>query len=431
MRTLLPTVPFVALLLAFSLIGCGSGDEPAGMGEGGSGKGGAASGGSNEAGRGGTGSPASGGTAGGAQQPGTGGGASGGQVGTGGTAPGNGGTPGAGGDMGGHGGGGNPAGGGSTGSGSGGASAHVGFYVDGRYLRDKCGEKVVLRGINEMVIYTDSKDGTPFFTEMARTGANSVRITWNTSGAPAKLDAAMKNAIAAQMIPMPVLNDATGDLTRLNTEVNYWVRSDVVAVIQKYQDKALVNIGNEVGDGSVTESQFLSAYTSAITTLRKAGIHTPLVIDGSQWGQNIDILQATAPMLTSVDPDHNIIYSVHMYWTDPNGTRVMSEISQSVTQNLPLIVGEFAQHAVAGCSSAPFAYKTLLSVAQQNDIGYLPWSWGGAKNNDCKSDQPFDMSSDGTYNALQGWGKEVALSDMNSIMNTSKRSHYMTAGACN
>ncbi|MEO5767654.1 MAG: cellulase family glycosylhydrolase, partial [Polyangia bacterium] len=310
-------------------------------------------------------------------------------------------------------------------------SAHVGFYVDGRYLRDKCGEKVVLRGFNEMVIYTGSKDGTPSFAEMAKTGANSVRITWNISGPVAKLDAAMKNAIDAKMIPMPVLNDATGDFSKLESEVNYWIRPDVVAVIQKYQDKALINIGNEVGNGSVMQAQFVSSYTSAIINMRKAGIHTPLVIDGSTWGQDIDMLQATAPMLTSVDPDHNIIYSVHMYWTDPDGTRVMNEISQSVTQNLPLIVGEFAQHAVDKCSASPFAYKTLLSVAQQNDIGYLPWSWGAVKNTDCAADQPFDMSTDGTYNGLQGWGKEVAVTDTNSIMNTSKRPHYMTAGSCN
>ena len=139
----------------------------------------------------------------------------------------------------------------------------------------------MLRGFNEMVIYTGSKDGTPAFAEMAKTGANSVRITWNISGPVAKLDAAMKNAIDAQMIPMPVLNDATGDLSKLDSEVNYWVRPDVVAIIQKYQDKALVNIGNEVGNGSVTQAQFVSSYTSAITSMRKAGIHTPLVIDGS------------------------------------------------------------------------------------------------------------------------------------------------------
>lgn len=319
---------------------------------------------------------------------------------------------------------------GSAGMGVGGSPTHVGFYVDGRTLRDRCGEKVVLRGINEMVIYTGSLDGTPYFAEMAKTGANVVRITWNTTGSAAKLDAAMGNAIASQMIPMVVLNDATGDLSKLGAEVDYWTRDDVTAAIKKYQDKALVNIANEAGNGQVTQDAFTSAYQSAITRLRNAGIHTPLVIDGSSWGQDIDMLQATGPGLLSFDPDHNLVFSAHMYWNDASGARVMSEISQSVTMNLPLIVGEFAQHAVAGCSASPFAYKVLLSVAQANEIGYLPWSWGGVKNSDCQADQPFDMS-DGTFAGLQGWGKEVSSTDPNSIMNTSKRTRYMTTGSCN
>lgn len=32
-----------------------------------------------------------------------------------------------------------------------------GFYVSGRFLYDKCGNKVVLRGVNEMVIWRDRK----------------------------------------------------------------------------------------------------------------------------------------------------------------------------------------------------------------------------------------------------------------------------------
>jgi mannan endo-1,4-beta-mannosidase len=47
------------------------------------------------------------------------------------------------------------------------------------------------------------------------------------------------------------------------------------------------------------------------------------------------------------------------------------------------------------------------------------------------SDQPFDMTSDGTYATLRGWGAEVATSDPNSIMNTSVRSRYMMTGSCN
>lgn len=318
--------------------------------------------------------------------------------------------------------------------GNGGSPSHVGFYVNGRYLYDPCGEKVVLRGVNEMVVYSGNKDGTPYFSEIAKTGANSVRITWNTGTAgatPAKLGAAIANAIAAQMIPMPVLNDATGNLSALGTEITYWTRSDIVAIIKKYQDKLLVNVGNEVGDGSVTDAAFTSAYTGAITQMRNAGIHTPLVIDGSSWGQNIDQLQSTGPGLLTSDPDHNLIFSCHMYWNDPNGTKVTTEIAQTVSLNLPLIVGEFAQHAVSGCSSSPFAYKVLLSVAQTSEIGWLPWSWGGVKNSDCAADQPFDMTSNGTFAGLRGWGLEVAVTDPNSIQKTSKRSKYMTTGSCN
>jgi mannan endo-1,4-beta-mannosidase len=305
-----------------------------------------------------------------------------------------------------------------------------GFFVDGRTLRDRCGEPVVLRGVNEMVIYTQSQDGLPAFPEIARSGANSVRITWNTNGPVAKLDAVMNNAIANQMIPMVVLNDATGDLGKVGQEVDYWVRGDVVATIEKYEDKALVNIANEAGDGSVTQAAFTSAYQDAIQRMRGAGIHTPLVIDGSQWGQNIDMLQAVGPALITFDPDHNLIFSVHTYWDDPNGSRLTAEIDQSVSMGLPLIVGEFAQHAVAGCGSAPFAYKTLLSLAQRSQIGFLPWSWGAVKNSDCKDDQPFDMTTDGTFAGLQGWGAEVAVTDPNSIQKTSVRPGYMLTSSC-
>jgi mannan endo-1,4-beta-mannosidase len=47
------------------------------------------------------------------------------------------------------------------------------------------------------------------------------------------------------------------------------------------------------------------------------------------------------------------------------------------------------------------------------------------------SDQPFDMTSNGTYAGRQGWGLEVAVTDPNSIKNASTRTKYMTTGSCN
>jgi mannan endo-1,4-beta-mannosidase len=307
---------------------------------------------------------------------------------------------------------------------------HTGFWVDGRFLRDRCCEKVVLRGINEMIVWSAAKNGTPYFAEIAQTGANVVRIVWETAGTLSNLESAIKNAIDAHLIPMPELHDATGDLTKLGPCIDFWVRSDVVAVLKKYEDKLLINIANEVGDGSVTQAAFTTAYTDAITKMRTAGLHVPLVIDAPSWGQDVNMLQAAGPGLIAADPDHNLLFSVHMWWNDPKGTRVTTELTESANMNLPLIVGEFAQHAVYQCSAGPFDYKTLLAKAKELEIGYLAWSWGGIKNGDCKTDGPFDMTTAGTFATLTGWGLEVAVTDPNSIKNTAVRSRYMTTGSC-
>jgi mannan endo-1,4-beta-mannosidase len=307
-----------------------------------------------------------------------------------------------------------------------------GFRVVGRHLHDRCGAKVVLRGVNEMIVWSSGKDGDPELAEIAKTGANVVRIVWTAvDGSAAELDRAIGNAVAQQLIPMPELHDATGDRTRIAAAVDYWVRPDVVAVAQKYEQVLLVNIANEAGDGMVTATQFQSDYETAITRMRTAGYRVPLIIDAPTWGQDIDMLQAAGPALVAADPDHNIMLSVHMWWNDPAGTRITSELDQSVTANLPLIVGEFAPHAVSGCAASPFAYRTLLAQAQAQEVGWLAWSWGGVKNNDCATSEPFDMTTSGTFASLTGWGLDVAVSDPNSIQNTSVRPQSMTTGSCN
>lgn len=306
-----------------------------------------------------------------------------------------------------------------------------GFRVVGRDLIDRCGTKVVLRGINEMVVWSSGKDGDPEFTEIAKTGANVVRIVWTVKdGTAAELDRALANAVAAQLIPMPELHDATGDRTKIQAMVDHWIRPDVLNVVRKYEQVLLVNIANEAGDGAVNATQFRSDYETAILRMRTAGYRTPLVIDAPQWGQNIDVLQAAGPALIEADPDHNILLSVHTWWSDAAGTRVMAELQESVTAGLPLIVGEFAHHSVSGCSAAPFAYRVLLAKAEELGVGWLAWSWGGVKNNDCKMDDPFDMTTAGTFDTLAGWGLDVAVSDPNSIKNTSMRPPSLTMAAC-
>lgn len=346
-------------------------------------------------------------------------------------------TSGAGGDASGAGGATSGAGGDTSGAGGGGGEVieTTGFSVRGRFLYDRCGEKVLLRGVNEMVVWLSTgNDGMPEYQEIAKTGANSVRIVWNMkdSGASVResasnLDRTITNALAQKLIPIVELHDATGKWELLPSLVDYWTNPDVVAVIKKHEQNLLVNIGNEVGD-VVSDADWEAGYKTAITRMRAAGITVPLIIDASKWGQNIDQLQAVGPALVAHDP--NILLSVHMWWTDGSGATITRELQESVALNLPLMVGEFAQHAVYECSRHPFDYKTLLAKSVELEVGWLAWSWGAVKNGDCQNDGPFDMTTNGTAEGLTGWGREVALTDPNSIKNTSVRPRSIETGSC-
>ena len=316
-------------------------------------------------------------------------------------------------------------------AGGSGGSASTAFRVEAGKLYDRCGEQVILRGVNEMIVWSPGRDGVPEFAEIAKTGANAVRIVWNDEGTAAELDVAITNALMQQLIPIIEHHGATGDLTKLTTVVDYWVQPDTLAVLKKHEPNLLLNIANEAGDGMVTTASFQAAYQPAITRLRDAGLVLPLVIDAPSWGQNIDVLQAAWQPLTMHDPRHNLLFSVHMWWSDASGTRVKAELAQTTAAGMPLIVGEFAQHAVSGCASQPFAFGALLEEAQKSGIGWLAWSWGSVPNSDCKDDGSFDMTIGGVSGSWkETWAEEVVVTHSASIQKTSVRPVSIVNGAC-
>jgi mannan endo-1,4-beta-mannosidase len=295
------------------------------------------------------------------------------------------------------------------------------MYVQGRFLFDKFGVKFIPYGINHMTLWTDIS-GALSCPEIAKTGANIIRLQWLTTGTADQLDTAITNCRAAKLVVMPELHDATGDWSKLSSLVDYWVRPDIVAVLQKHQEYILINIGNEVGQ-TVADADYISGYTTAVTRMRTAGIHVPLVIDASGYGQNINGLQANGPTLTQNDPDHNLMFSIHMWWPYMWGhtdQEVIDEIAQSVAMNLPLIIGEFGNEWDETAQGA-IPYKIIIREAHLNEVGYLPWSWGPGNN-----PQAFlDMTTDQTYATLHGWGLEVAVTDPNSIKNIAVRPAWL------
>jgi mannan endo-1,4-beta-mannosidase len=300
---------------------------------------------------------------------------------------------------------------------------HATSYTSGAALYDACGARVIARGVNKMNVWTDL-DGIPSFAEIARTGANSVRIVWETWATASQLDTVIRNAVAQELIPMIELHDATGNFSLLSSLVDYWVRADIAAVLIAHEQYLLLNIGNEVGSWNVTSQQFLDGYTQAITRIRDAGISMPLVIDSRGWGHDIALIRQTGPTLIDTDPLHNIVFSTHQYEPSNDQAFYTSEFSSTTAAGIPLVVGEFGD--VAWDCKTAVDYAILIEMANAHDIGWYAWSWGPG-NNPCTS---LDMTSNNTYEGLHGWGLEVAVTHPDSIQNTATPSLAVTAQGC-
>jgi len=292
------------------------------------------------------------------------------------------------------------------------------MYVEGRHLYASEGEKVVLRGVNEMFVWSDDRDGSRLLPEIAKTGANCVRLVWTAEeGDESTLVELIERCIAHQMIAMPECHSATGEWEKLDVCVDFWNHPDLVDGIRRNRKWTLLNIGNEVGDGNVTAEQFKTGYKDAIDSLRGWGYTVPLVIDASRWGQDVDVIFATWQEILDHDPLHNILFSVHSYWPDTdNYHRVATE---SVNEGLPVIIGEGPSPTrYPDCNLLD--YGTGLEVAGQNEIGWLSWSWGGLPNGHCVPN--FDHTLDGVFGEWQTpYAAEMMAEHPYSLMRTAER----------
>ena len=300
--------------------------------------------------------------------------------------------------------------------------------TNGRFLYDACGQKMVLRGVNHMTCWTDwvgtPRDGMPMFPEIAKTGANVVRMSWiQDAGAgvpaisPAQLDVAMTNAAAYKLIPMPEIHDYTckWSTSMIDNLINYWTSPEMLAIIKKHEKYMLLNFANEMS--APNHEEYAKEYSRAVIALRKAGINVPIVFDASSCGQDVNSILASAPTIIKNDPLHNVIFSLHIYWSDQSASRIEKAITDSVALNIPMIIGEFASVGV-NCS-VPILYKEIMKQSQLHEIGYLPWSWDN--RNSCNL-HSMTKDNNQSFDTLWGWALELAVTDPNSIKNTSVQS---------
>ena len=307
------------------------------------------------------------------------------------------------------------------------------FHTRGRHLYNHKGIKVILRGVNLPLFDDWGFPQQDSLTELVKTGANAVRIQWyknyGQSTRPAvsvrDLDKFLTKCRTNQIIPILYLADLTckEDPNLLNSELMpWWTSPPVLTVLKKHQRYLIINLANELGnyrwmgDPVQALANFKNAYQTAIARIR-VHLQVPIAIDAPDCGTSIEVFPKIAQALINSDPAHNLLFSGHAYWANYNG---MPQIKSAISANIPLFFGEIANkqdNPVNGktryCyydldglsenqpSTNGFTYQSLLTLLQQQEIGWLAWSWWKDK---C---DPRQMTSDGTFAKLTPYGNDL------------------------
>ena len=289
-------------------------------------------------------------------------------------------------------------------------------------LKDANGNTFIARGVNNPHAWYDAQ-AYNVLSNLASRKTNLIRVVWTTGGSAARLDQILTAIASYKMVPMVELHDGTGNNSAgvLQNMANYWVRSDVLAVLKKHERYTLINIANEWGDSTKTAVQWRDDYKQPITTLRNAGLTTTIVIDNPGYGQNASAgLQYGASLLTH-DPRHNLLFSVHAYGMFNNVNDIYNTMSGYQNSNLPLIWGEFGYNYNNGANNQNSTVNApkLMEWSQQFGVGYVAWSTSG---NDSANAWLDLMRSD--WSTPTTWGNTVWYGTF-GIANTAQRASVL------
>jgi poly(3-hydroxybutyrate) depolymerase len=163
-----------------------------------------------------------------------------------------------------------------------------------------------------------------------------------------------------------------------------------------------VNAGIANEWGATNDPNYAEAYGRAITVLRDAGLQHTLVIDADDWGQGMPSLLAHGPTLLEADPQHNLLFSLHIYhnhFAQPES--ISAALGAAVQANLPFIVGEFGSTTAEAVGAIP--YQVVLDEAARLQLGYLAWVWTGFG----ARPGSMDLSVDGSAAQLTPWGQAI------------------------
>ena len=286
------------------------------------------------------------------------------------------------------------------------SDGYQGFYVVGTKIYDGNNNHFIPIGVNTLFMYQDP-GGVKSIPGIAKTSANCVRMFWkHDENMPLSfLESAVDKAVEGKLVVMVGLWEATGKWENIDQCINYWLREDVKSMVQKHEKYFILNIANEAGDRTVSETVWENKYMEAIKKLRDAGYRVPIMIDPANWGRGESYILNCGEKVLASDPLRNIIYGWHPWDINQPTSRYTNAIITSLQKNLCMIVGEFSH--LGAIYEGILNWQPLVEECNKHNIGWLPWAWclRGDKHNVVEN---YDLEQ------VTEWGAQV-LAEMDKV----------------
>ncbi|MEV5732898.1 cellulase family glycosylhydrolase [Streptomyces sp. NPDC052292] len=296
-------------------------------------------------------------------------------------------------------------------------AATAGIHVSNGRVVEGNGSDFVMRGVSHAYVWYPGQ--TSAIGDIAAKGSNTVRVVLGGGNRWTKTSAAEISTIIGQCKQHKLIcvledHDTTGygedgAAASLDQAVAYW--KSVKSALDGQESYVVINIGNEPW-GNNNTGQWTSATQSAIGQMRAAGFHHALMVDAPNWGQDWSAtMRNNASTVLASDPDHNTIFSVHMYGVYNSADKVNGYLNSFLNAHLPIVIGEFGfKH-----SDGDVDEDTIMATAQSKGLGYLGWSWSG-NGGDVSY---LDMVNGFNPGAMTTWGSRI-FDGVNGIASTAR-----------
>lgn len=272
-----------------------------------------------------------------------------------------------------------------------------------------------MRGVNVPYSWYKGDLGS-VLPAVAKTGANVIRAVLGDGGKYERDDAASVKRLldqckASKLVAVLEVHDETGsnDVRDLKRAADYWV--SIAPVLKGLENRVIINIANEWSTWGVVDTWSLG-YRTVIPTIRKAGLKHLLMVDAAGWGQDVSSLSLRGQAVVKADPLRNTMFGLHMYEVNgADGRTVQRTLNAALAVGVPFAVTEFSDSQL----KKPVAYKNILAICQQRQIGWIAWSWYG----NGPGTTNMDMVASAKSERLTPIGNEL-VNGLNGIRRTSR-----------